>query len=433
QEGSINVRCTKQAQDSTLAKIIDMVAEAQSERAPTQRMIDRFAHPYAIGVLVTVTLVILVGVFLLNYPFDIVFYRAMTLLVVASPCALVISTPASILSAIAGGARNGILFKGGAHLESAAMVDTIAFDKTGTLTTGRPEVTDVLVFDDATEDEFLRLVASAERRSEHPLAEAIVRAAQARDLHLSEPEQFVSMPGKGVRAVIDGQRLAIGNARMNGKFESEAMTLPPAVAELQAAGNTTVLVFRDQELIGAIGVADQMRDVAAQTVRELHDLGIKQIAMVTGDHAQVAAQIAESVGIDEVHADLLPADKVSVIRQYLNDGRKVAMVGDGVNDAPALALSTVGIAMGAAGADVALETADIVLMSDDLSKLPLTMSLARRSRRIIAQNIVISVGMMAVLVVATLSIGIPLPLGVVGHEGSTLIVVLNGLRLLRTK
>jgi len=433
QEGAIDVRVTKEAQDSTLAKVIELVAEAQSERSPTQRMIDRFSHPYALAVVVVVSAVILVGVFVLQMPFDDVFYRAMTLLVVASPCALVISTPASTLSAIAAGARNGVLFKGGAHLESAATVDIVAFDKTGTLTTGRPEVTDVRVCDHLSEPDLLRLVASAEHRSEHPIARAIVRKAELEGLTLSEPEQFTSVTGQGILAVVDGYELSIGNERMyRGRNGSNASPLPEPVMQLQQQGKTTILVQHDDRLVGAIAVADQPRADARQAIRDLKELGIKKVVMLTGDHEQVAQQIGAHLGIDEVYADLLPADKVKAVRQCDEEG-DVAMIGDGVNDAPALAAATVGIAMGAAGTDVALETADIVLMSDDLLKLPYSLRLSRRAKRVIAQNMAIAIGAMALLVIATLSVGIPLPLAVIGHEGSTIIVVLNGLRLMRTK
>jgi Cd2+/Zn2+-exporting ATPase len=434
QEGSIDVRCTKEAKDSTLAKIITLVAEAQSERAPTQRLIDRFAHPYALGVVTVVILVILVGYFGLQRPFADVFYRAMTLLVVASPCALVISTPASILSAIAAGARHGVLFKGGMHLENTATLDTIAFDKTGTLTTGRPEVTDVLVFDAVPTDTFLQWVASAERKSEHPIARAIVRAAEARGLPLREPEQFVSVPGQGVRATVDGHELLIGNLRLHSHQNgANPGDLPSVIEALQAAGKTTVLVYEGRRLLGCLAVADQVRANARETIQALYKTGIRRIVMLTGDHSAVARRIAAELQIDDVHAELLPADKVNVIKSYLDAGARTAMVGDGVNDAPALAMATVGIAMGAAGTDVALETADVVLMSDDLSKLPLALRLSRRSRRIIAQNMAFALTVMLVLVIATLTVGIPLPLGVVGHEGSTVVVVLNGLRLLRTR
>ena len=433
EEGAIDVRVTKEAEDSTLAKVIELVAEAQSERAPTQRIIDRFAHPYALGVVAVVTLVILIGVVVLQAPFYDVFYRAMTLLVVASPCALVISTPASVLSAIAAGARNGVLFKGGAHLESAAAIDIVAFDKTGTLTAGQPRVTDVIAFDDIPESELLRLVASAERRSEHAIAQAIVRAAQDQGLSLSEPEQFTSVAGQGIHAVVDGYELSIGNERLyRGKNGNEEAPLPVVIEGFQGDGKTTIFINHGNRLIGAIAVADLPRENARQTVNELKAIGIKTVAMLTGDHEQVARRIGSELDIDEVYADLLPADKVTIVRELKQQG-KVAMVGDGVNDAPALAAANVGIAMGAAGTDVALETADIVLMSDDLFKLPFSMRLSRRSKRIITENMIISLGTMVVLVIATMTIGISLPLAVVGHEGSTLIVVLNGLRLLRTK
>ena len=458
QEGAIDVRVTKEARDSTLAKVIELVAEAQSERSPTQRLIDRFSHPYALAVTGVVTFVILFGVFVLQRPFDDIFYRAMTLLVVASPCALVISTPASVLSAIAAGARNGVLFKGGAHLESAAGVDIVAFDKTGTLTAGRPEVTDVLVFDHLSESELLRLVASAEHRSEHPIARAIVRKAQDEGLTLSEPEQFTSLTGHGIQAVVDGYELSIGNERMyRSQDGNESTALPAGVARLQQEGKTTILVNYHPPtsprnlgeatlspagggieggdgslLAGAIAVADRPREDARQAVSDLKELGIKKVVMLTGDHVQVAQQIGAHLGIDEIYADLLPADKVKAVRQMGQEG-KVAMIGDGVNDAPALAAATVGIAMGAAGTDGALEAADIVLMSDDLLKLPYALRLSRRAKRVVAQNMAIALATMGLLVIATLSVGIALPLAVVGHEGSTIIVVLNGLRLMRTK
>ena len=445
QEGAIDVRVTKEAKDSTLAKVIELVAEAQSERSPTQRMIDRFSHPYALGVVVVVSAVILIGVFILQMPFDDVFYRAMTLLVVASPCALVISTPASTLSAIAAGARNGVLFKGGAHLESAATVDIVAFDKTGTLTSGRPEVTDVRVCGPLSEPDLLRLVASAERLSQHPIAHAIVRRAEMDGLTLSEPEQFTSVTGQGIVAVVDGYHLNIGNERMyrsrNGsrsdgqndnRSGGQELALPEPIMQLQQEGKTTIMVQHDDQLVGAIAVADQPREDARQAIRDLKEIGIKKVVMLTGDHEQVAQQIGAHLGVDDVYADLLPADKVKAVRQAEETGN-VAMIGDGVNDAPALAAATVGIAMGAAGTDVAMETADIVLMSDDLLKLPYSLRLSRRAKRVIAQNMAIAIVAMALLVIATLSVGIALPLAVIGHEGSTIIVVLNGLRLMRTK
>ena len=430
-DGAIDVRVTKEAKDTTLARVIEMVSVAQSERAPTQRLIDRFAHPYAIGVLVAVALVMLIGYFGFGAPFEDVFYKAMTLLVVASPCALVISTPASVLSGIAAGARNGVLFKGGVHLENAARVDSIAFDKTGTLTLGRPQVTDIIALDGLDEEELLRLVASAEVRSEHPIARAIVDEARSRGLEISDPEEFRALPGKGVRAQINGREILVGSTRLlsaphklNGASEQ--------IAAMQQMGKTTVLALNGDQVLGVIAVADLPRANAAETIAALRKIGVKRIAMLTGDYKPVAESIARRLGVDEVYAELLPTDKVDVVRKLQEEG-PVIMVGDGVNDAPALALADVGMAMGAAGADVAMETADIVLMSDDLSKIPFTFTLARKARTIIIQNFAIALGVMALLVLAAFVRDLSLPVAVVGHEGSTLVVVLNGLRLLRMK
>ncbi len=433
-DGAIDVRVTKAAKDSTLAKIIEMVSEAQSQRAPTQRIIDRYAHPYAVTVLASVVVVLAVGYFLLNMPFEDIFYKAMTLLVVASPCALVISTPASVLSGIAAGARNGVLFKGGVHLENTAKIDVLAFDKTGTLTHGRPVVTDIITLNGLSEHELLRLVAGAEIRSEHPIAQAIVEAAKERGLDVPEPDAFRAIPGKGVRAQVDGRELVVGSHRIvqehgNGHREKP---LPDDALSLQHDGKTTIFVLEQGQLLGVIAVADLPREQAAATIAALRKLGIKRIAMLTGDYKPVAENIARQLGVDEVYAELLPGDKVDAIRQLQNDGA-VGMVGDGINDAPALALADVGVAMGAAGTDVAMETADIVLMADDLSKLPFTFRLARKARTIIYQNLAFAIFVIIGLIIATFTVGLSLPLAVVGHEGSTIIVVLNGLRLLRSK
>jgi Cd2+/Zn2+-exporting ATPase len=385
-----------------------------------------------VGVIIAVSLVLVIGYFGFHMAFDDVFYKAMTLLVVASPCALVISTPASVLSGIAAGARNGVLFKGGVHLENAAKVDAIAFDKTGTLTYGRPVVTDIISMNGISENDLLRLVASAEVRSEHPIAQAIINEAQKRSVPVLDPDEFRAIPGKGVRAVVDGRDLIIGSTRLLQTHGDDPASIPENVLELQHDGKTTILAMEDGRLLGIIAVADLPRENAAQTIAELRKIGIKRIAMLTGDYQPVAENIARQLGVDEVYAELLPADKVDVVRA-LQKENPVIMVGDGINDAPALALADVGMAMGAAGTDVAMETADIVLMADDLSKIPFTLRLARKARTVIIQNFAISIGVMALLVLATFSIGISLPIAVVGHEGSTLVVVLNGLRLLRMK
>lgn len=444
QRGSLEVRVTRLATDSTIARLIRLVEEAQSEKARTQRMLDQTERYYAAGVLAFTALMIAVPPLLFNEPFESAFYRAMTLMVVASPCALVISTPATILSAIGNGARKGILFKGGVHLEQAAGIRTVAFDKTGTLTEGRPRVTDVIVtpaseIDDwsGRESDLLALAAAVEAKSEHPVAHAIVNEAKARNLSASVPVAtgFTARLGLGVSATVNGSIIAIGSPRY---FEAlDCMACSSAAREverLQREGKTAMLVGRlsadgrSAQVLGVIAVADRLRPGAAQVVRELRAMGLRTV-MLTGDNAAVAQAIAAEAGVDEYHADLLPEDKLRFIRQMAQQGA-VAMVGDGVNDAPALAAATVGIAMGAAGTDVALETADIVLMSDDLSNIPYVVSLSRKAQRTVAQNLVFAGAVIVIMLAAALGIQIPLPLGVVAHEGSTVLVSLNGLRLL---
>lgn len=455
--GALIVRVTKLAKESTLAKIIQLVSEAQSERAPTQRLIDEFGNRYALAVIAGAILVAIVPPLFMGWPFDTAFYRAMTLLVVASPCALVISTPASILSAIANAARHGILFKGGAHLENAARFEVVAFDKTGTLTTGRPQVTDVIPLngaagDDSATDSLLALAAAVEQRSEHPLAQAIVAAALERGLTLEQASQLQAFPGQGVQARLNGHLIRVGNQRLfetaSGEAPDWAPEVRPVVAELEAAGKTVMLVavqeghlmtddldvpLQSAEAwtpLGVIAVADTVRPAAREVIQALRALGVRRIVMLTGDNQRVAQAIGEQLGIDEVYAELLPEDKVTIVRRLKAQYGDIAVVGDGVNDAPALATASLGIAMGAAGTDVALETADVVLMADDLTKLPHIIALGRRARRVVKQNVAFSVGVIAVLITLTLLQGLPLPLGVVGHEGSTLVVVTNGLRLL---
>jgi len=363
----------------------------------------------------------------------------MTLMVAASPCALIISTPATILSAIANGARKGVIFKGGVQVERTASVDVVVFDKTGTLTIGRPEVTDVRVLVDRglDEDSLLSLAASVERESEHLLARATVKAAVRRNVGLSESFAFQSETGKGVRATVDAGEIWVGNPRY---FEDRAcIGLERAVAvveDLREEGKTPVIIARktqDEEaarVLGVIAYADALRPNAASVVRDLKKLGIKKTIMLTGDNERVARSIAMQAGIDDVHADLLPEDKVRVIRQLMADKHIVAMVGDGVNDAPALATADIGIAMGTAGTDVALETAEVVLMGDDLEHIPYAIALSRKARRTLIANLAFSLGAIVLMVGAIFSFGLSLPLAVVGHEGGTVLVSLNGLRLL---
>jgi Zn2+/Cd2+-exporting ATPase len=431
--GAIRVRVDRLQQESTLAKIVQFVEDAQENKSRTQRFTDAFEGKYAIGVILFAAAMAIVPPFFFNQPWDEAFYKAMTLLVVASPCALVISTPASTLSALANAARNGILFKGSNYLEDAGVIDTIAFDKTGTLTVGKPSLTDVVVLDPAwTEDEALQLTASAEHLSEHHLAAAVVRGAQERGLSLADPEEFRAIAGKGIIASVSGQQVAIGNDAMFAEMGAPVSERARTEADrLRGEGKTAVYVGDARGVRAIVAVADTLRPAAPAAIAELKRLGVKNIVMLTGDNAMVARAIGDHLGIPTVKADLLPEDKLTVIAQMKKDGT-VMMVGDGVNDAPALATATIGVAMGAAGTDVALETADVVLMADDLARLPYAIELSRKTRRIIKQNLTFALLVIAILVSSALFIGISLPLGVIGHEGSTVIVVLNGLRLLRT-
>jgi len=429
QSGSVHARVTRLSTDSTLAKIVRLVEQAQVQKSKAERFADSFEGPYATGVILISMLVALVPMLAGEDP-STAFYRAMTLLVVASPCALVISTPAATLSAIATAARNGILVKGGTYLELVGAVHTVAFDKTGTITLGKLSVTDLAVFGETTEDVVLARVASAEHLSEHPIGAAIVAEATRRNLPLSDPVGFQSTAGMGVTATVDGELVAIGNEAL---FASIGMAVPDVVAEaidtIRRDGRTAMIVGIGSTVNGVIGVADTIRPGVAEVVASLKRLGVARTVMVTGDNRLVAESIAARVGIDEVHADLLPEQKLDLIERFKLQG-KVAMIGDGVNDAPALATADLGIAMGGGGTDVALETADLILMGDDLEKLPFAIGLSRKMRRVVRTNLAFSLSVIVVLVLAAMIEGIPLPLGVVGHEGSTIIVVLSSLRLL---
>ncbi len=430
-EGALDVRVTRLAKDSTLARVMKLVEEAQTQKSPTQQTVEKFERVF-VPVVLGITALVIVVPPLLGVPFQESFIRAMTLLVAASPCALALGTPASILAGIAQAARNGILIKGGVHLENLGRLKAIAFDKTGTLTHGRPEVTDVVPLNEKiSADELLRLTAAAESRSAHPLAQAVLRAAQAKKFALPAVEDLESITGKGLRAKVEGRALLLGNAAL--LEENKIAISEPAQArikELQASGKTIILAAADGKLLGALALADTLRADAAATMRALNAAGVQQTIMLTGDHEQVAQAIATQVGLTQVRADLLPEDKLTVIRELDQQYGTVAMVGDGVNDAPALANATVGIAMGGAGTDVALETADVALMGDDLSKLPFAVGLGRATRRIILQNLAISLGVIAFLIVSSLTGFVGLGIAIVFHEGSTLVVVGNALRLL---
>ena len=444
--GTLEVRVTRLADESAIARLIHMVEEAQGKRAPTQQLIDRYEQPYVLGVFGMTLLAILIPYTLLNQPFDPTLYRAMTLMVAASPCAVIISTPAAVLSAIAAGGRQGVLFKGGEHIETAGTVDAIAFDKTGTLTEGNTKLTDITTAENATfgdekitDDRLLAITAAVQSRSEHHLAEATVEAAREHLADVPDADRFTAVVGKGVRATVDGGRIHIGNPRY---FETVLDDRPidgleaglDAVGRLEERGKTSVLVVEEaddrRQVLGWLAFTDTIRENAAGTIERLRESGVETIVMLTGDNDRVAHSIADELGIDEVYAELLPEEKVEHIESLRANHEAVAMVGDGVNDAPALATADISVGMGGAGTDVALETADIVLMSDDIGKLPYALALSRETKRTLYVNFSIAFGAILIMVAAILTAGIPLPLAVIGHEGSTVLVSLIGLRLL---
>jgi Cd2+/Zn2+-exporting ATPase len=426
--GALRVGVTRPSGETILARMIQLVREAQERRPPAQLFIERFERGYA--KVVVVGSVLLVGLPCVAHwwTFREALYRAMIFLVVASPCALAAAMMPTLLSALSNGARNGILFKGSAFVESLGRVRVVAFDKTGTLTSGHPVVTDVISLSAAPPDEILSTAAAVESLSEHPLARAIAREANDRSLAVPRASDLQAIPGVGAHATVGGRRWSIGKASLFEAFPDEARQRHRA---LEAEGKTVVLLG-DGTVRGLIAMRDTIRPRVTDAVRAIQDLGVNHVMLLTGDTRETADAIGRAVGIAEIHAGLFPADKVRVVLDLSREYGHVAMVGDGVNDAPALAASTVGIAMGISGTDVALETADVVLTSDDLEKVAYAIALGRRALRVIKQNLVIALGMMVVLVASDLLGWITLPWGVVGHEGSTLIVTLNGLRLLRS-
>jgi len=433
--GSIEIHVTRLAKDTTLARIVQMVEEAQATKASTQRALDKFESYYAVFVLGASVLLIFIPWLLLGNDFQPTFYRAMTWLVVASPCALVISTPASILSAIANAAKNGVLFKGGVHLEKTATLKVLAFDKTGTLTSGKPTLTDIYLYQAGMDEPtLLRLAAALETRSEHPLAKSIVQAAHERGLTLPTSTDFRASPGQGVEGRLDGRHFWIGNERMFLERDTQIPAdLIVQARRMEDEGQTAMYVYSAPDFLGLLAVSDTLRPDAIDMIKGLKAAGIERVVMLTGDNPRVAAKIAARAGVDEYHAGLLPQDKVTVLKTLQNKYGPVAMVGDGVNDAPSLATADIGIAMGGGGTDVAIETADVVLMSEDLRKIPFAIGLARQAEKVVWQNIIFAMAVIIILVASAFGASLPLPLGVVGHEGSTVLVVLNGLRLLRYK
>jgi Cd2+/Zn2+-exporting ATPase len=428
-DGSLEITVSRHAQDSTMARMIRLVEEAQHQKGRTQRVAERFTAIYVpcvvVGTLAALALPPLLG----WLPFDESLLRAIAMLVGASPCALAISTPAAVLAGVARAARSGVLIKGGLHLESLAEIRAVAMDKTGTITAGRPQVVAVVTAPGVEQPTLLALAAALERRSEHPIARAIVAATESGPR--LEASAVTAIPGKGLQGMLDGRPLEAGSPRL---LAERGAAVPADIRvrldALDREGHTIVAVIHGGVLQGAIALSDRPRPEAARAIARLHSLGIRPVIMLTGDRRAVAEQVARSVGVDEVQAELLPEDKIEHVRSLLQRHGTIAMVGDGVNDAPALAMATVGVAMGRGGTDVALEAADVALMADDLDRIPLTVALARFARSVIRQNVLVSMGMVLLLIPLTLAGLVNTTLAVIMHEGSTVAVVINGLRLL---
>ncbi|QGV77045.1 heavy metal translocating P-type ATPase [Streptomyces ficellus] len=441
--GALRVRVERDPSDSVIARIVKMVEEASETKAPTQLFIEKIEQRYSIGMVIA-TLAVFAVPLAFGDTLSSALLRAMTFMIVASPCAVVLSTMPPLLSAIANAGRHGVLAKSAVVMERLGEIDTVALDKTGTLTEGTPHVTDLYPLPGAGVDEgaLLALAASAENPSEHPLARAVVAAARERGLPLTAVEDFSSLPGRGVTAAVDAHTVTVGApARLLDPAAQQAHQAHQAtahlamahamVAELEEAGRTAVVVLRDQEPVGVLGIADRLRPDAMATVAALTRLTGHAPVLLTGDNVRAARHLAAEVGITDVRAGLLPEDKVAAVKEWEAKGRRVLVVGDGVNDAPALAAAHSGIAMGKAGSDLALKTADAVVVRDELATIPSIVRLSRTARRLVVQNLAIAGTFIAVLVAWDLIGTLPLPLGVAGHEGSTVLVGLNGLRLLR--
>lgn len=432
QDNALDVRMIRLARDNTLSRVMQLVAEAQEQKSPTQRFTETFARRFVPAVLVGTLLVIVILPLVFGWSWSDAFYRGMLLLVAASPCALAIGTPAAVLAGIAQAARRGVLIKGGIHLENLGRLNTVALDKTGTLTTGQFAVTKIIGLDGTPEDEVLRIAAAVEEQSSHPLAAAIVELARSRNIIFPSASEIENLAGKGIQARVGDTDVLVGALRAFAGDAAAGKDQPLAqiVSQLEKDGQTTVIIRQSGNFIGVIALADEPRPLVKEVMERLRAQGIKRLVMLTGDNRSVAQRVADQIGITDVHAELLPGSKLTLVHEMEQGSGVIAMIGDGVNDAPALAAATVGVAMGAGGTAVALETADVVLMGDDLGKLPFAIGLSRASARIIRQNIVIALGVIAMLLIASGFGVIPLSIAVVLHEGSTIVVVLNALRLL---
>ncbi len=433
---TLEIKVTKEAKDSTLSRLVKLVNEAQTQKSPTQLLTDKFEKYFVPSVLALVVL-LLAAFLVIDETFSESFYRAMAVLVAASPCALAISTPSAVLSGVARAARSGVLIKGGRPLEDLGVLTALAFDKTGTLTEGKPKLTKVVPLGNVSENELLKIAVAVENLSDHPLAKAVVRDGKERlkDVEIPEASGLEAVLGKGIKASLGSDKIYIGNLDLFEDLDENkpSKEIEEQVRELEGSGNTTMLIRRNAEYIGMIALMDTPREAAKATLAELKKMGIKRMIMLTGDNQQVADAVAKEIGLTDAWGSLLPEEKVDAIKKLKEEESKVAMVGDGVNDAPAMANSTVGIAMGAAGSDVALETADIALMADKLETLPFAIGLSRKAKGIIKQNLWVSLGIVAILIPSTILGFANIGVAVLIHEGSTLVVVFNALRLLAYK
>ncbi len=429
EHGALEISVTKSADNSTLARISHLVEEAQAQKAPSQQFVDVFAKYYTPLVLVLAACVMVVPWLVFQKPFAPWFYNGLVLLVISCPCALVISTPVAIVSAIGNASRRGVLIKGGAYLEEMGSINAIAFDKTGTLTEGRPVVTDIVVTNGYSDTELLAMAASIEKWSEHPLAHAVV--LKAKGLQLKAAIHFKALVGRGAQAEIDGQTIYIGNVRLFEDLGYDLTAHEQILADLEQQGKTVMLMGTGNNILGMIAVADTLRDNSREAIQALHRAGMKHIAMLTGDNNRVAGAIAKKLDLDTYYSDLLPEDKVATVKKIAGDYGKIVMVGDGVNDAPALAAATVGVAMGVAGSDVALETADVALMTDDLGKLAYLIKLSHKTVAIIKENIVFAISIKVIFLVLLVLGMANLWLAVLADMGASLLVTMNGMRLMR--
>jgi len=433
EEGLLEVKVTKRVEDTTLSKIIHLVEEAQAERAPSQAFVDKFAKYYTPAIVILALLIAVVPP-LLGGDWSEWIYQGLAVLVVGCPCALVVSTPVAVVTAIGNAAKNGVLIKGGIHLEESGALKAIAFDKTGTLTKGIPAVTDIVTYG-GNENELMTITAAIEKGSQHPLASAIMRKAEENGLNFNgvTVEEFQSITGKGVKAKVNSEMYYVGSPNLfeelHGIIESGRKQ---KITEMQTQGKTVMVLGTEKEILSLIAVADEMRESSKTVISKLNNMGIETV-MLTGDNQRTAKAIGKQVGVSDIKADLLPEDKLNFIKELRGKHQSVAMVGDGVNDAPALAASTVGVAMGGAGTDTALETADIALMSDDLSKLPYTIKLSRKALVIIKQNITFSLAIKLLALLLVMPGWLTLWIAIFADMGATLLVTLNSLRLLKVK